>query len=132
MNQKANDKLIGVKGWLLFFAIVFILMFPFISFNKLFLHIFASSEKLLFYNIIWASVGLFSFLTGILILIKSSKTKIILQMFLLFYLLNSIPIDGVNQDLMNQIIKIISVIAVITIIYIYFRDSVRVKKTLIR
>lgn len=132
IEKKDKKELAGVKGWLLFFEVVFLFMFPFISINKLFLHMFASSDDLWFYKIIHASVGLFSFLTGIFILIRSSKTKIILQLFLLFYLLNSIPSNAVNQDLINQIIKIIFVIAIITIIYLYFRDSVRVRKTLIR
>ncbi len=130
-NQTVKEEFVGVKGWLLFFAIIFTFLFPFLTINRLFLPIFASSESPFLYKINETSVGLFSLLTGISIFFKSSKTKILLQIFLLFYLINSITIHPLNNDIKGLPIKNIYAIAVVTIVYLYFKNSERVKNTLV-
>jgi len=130
MSEAVNKELIGVKGWLLFFAILFTFIFPFVSIGGLFLPIYISSESQVFYKIIEASVGFFSFLTGILIFIKSSKTKIFLQIFLLFYLLSAILNHTVYADIKSLIIRILFLAVIITIIFLYFKNSERVNNTL--
>jgi len=130
MSEPLKKELIGVKGWLLFFAIVFTFLFPLVSIDGLFSPLYGPSERLVLYKIVEASVGLFSLLTGILIFLKSSKTKIFLQIFLIFYLLSAILNHTVNTDIKSLLIRISYIVIMIAVVFLYFTNSARVKNTL--
>jgi len=130
MIEAVNKELIGVKGWLLFFAIVFTFLFPSVTIYGLFSPIYGPSERIVLYKIIEASVVFFSLLTGILIFLKSSKAKIFLHMFLITYLLSAILNHTVYTDIKSLIIRILYIVIITTVIYLYFTSSERVKNTL--
>ncbi len=134
--EKNKRELIGMKGWLLFFALIFTFIIPYMTIDKLFISpdSYSIISKLWLYEIVEIIAGTLSLLTGILIFMRSSKTRIALILFLLFFLLNSIiiHINTSGHDIKTLLEGILYSLALVTIVYLYFKKSVRVKNTLIR
>ena len=135
MTGKIKKELKGVKGWLLFFAIIFSFMFPFLTLNRLFIEplFYYGSFKIFWpFEFIELMVGISSLSTGILIFAKSSKSIISLKIFLAFFLLDSIYIHIIqyNHDIKGLLESILYSIVITTIFYLYFKNSERVRNTL--
>ena len=123
----------GIKGWLLFFVIVFIIVFPFLTITNLFDPAFISPlSRFWFYNVIVIMEGVFSLITGLFILFKKPQYINYLKIFITFYslhvIINSIFLDDMN--IKERIGKILLILLLNTFLYLYFKNSQRVKNTI--
>lgn len=139
MDSNTSTKDIkGIKGWLLFFGVVFVLLFPFNSFANVFSPAFElglSSDRILL-TMIEILTGLSSLATGILIFFKHQRALKTLNIFLVFYFLQSIYIHTLSfvnrgETLKFLIVGILYTVVIILVIAAYFRNSKRVRNTLI-
>jgi len=132
-----DNNVSGVKGWLLFFIIVFVLLFPFGTIGSLFTNGIFNYNSIFtywFHLVIEIFIGLFSFVTGILLFIKHKLAVKIAKIFSVFMIVQSIYRHLFNyfafsNDFRNLIESSLYSIVIFSIIYSYFQNSKRVRNT---
>jgi hypothetical protein len=135
MFKNSNKEKKGIKGWLLFFIIIFTTLFPYLTImNFIAPEIASPFSKYLPYDLIIIIEGTFSLLTGIFIILKKQNYINYLKIFMVFYFIhiifNTIFLGG--DSIIEKIGKLLYTSLILTFTYIYFNTSKRVKNTIVK